>query len=65
MIGLNSPWGLFGAIKDKRGWTMEQVLWAEPWQSLVLELADQARYETGKQYKEVDSISDLKTALGR
>lgn len=65
MVGLNSPWGVFGAIKDKRGWTMEQVLWQEPWQNIVLELADQARYETGKQYKEVESLKDLRTTLGR
>ncbi len=65
MAGLNSPWGIFGAIKDKRGWTAEQVLWQEAWQNMVLELADQARYETGKQTKEASSIADIRNALGR
>lgn len=64
MDGLHSPWGIFGKIMDTRGWTREQLLWGESWINLMLENADQARY-VKQASKHVDSIDELREALGR
>lgn len=64
MDGLHSPFGVIGKIMDTRGWTRDQVLWGESWINLMLQNADQARYVKPKT-KHVDTIDELKEALGR
>ena len=64
MEGLHSPFGVLGQIKDKRGYTDEQVLWGQSWIKLMLEMADAPRYvKGGKQAAMFENAEQLKKAL--
>lgn len=65
MEGLHSPWGQLGRIAEQRGWTFNQVLWNDSWVNLVIANADQPRYVKGQQAQHVNSIDELKRAMGR
>jgi len=66
MDGLHSPFGLFGQIKEKRGYTQHQIMWSQPWMMYVLEMADEMRYVKGeRQAPVVDSAEDLRKVLHR
>jgi hypothetical protein len=63
MVGLNSPFGLIGQIKEKRGYTHRQVMWGQPWLMFVLEMADQPRYVKKSIVPTFDNSTSLKTFL--
>jgi len=66
MDGLHSPFGILGQIKDKRGYTHEQILWGQPWAILLLEMADAPRYVKGQRPAPVvESAKDIHKLLGR
>ena len=40
---MNSPWGLFNLISDKKGWTHQYMMEEISWSNLQLYLADQIK----------------------
>lgn len=66
MDGLHSPFGILGQLKEKRGLTHEQILWSQPWNMLLLEMADEPRYVKGERPVPVaESADDMHRILGR
>lgn len=69
MIGLHSPFGLLGQIKRERGYTHEYLLWGESWINILLEGADQPRYDPDAAPEEriewYDGAGDLRKSFGR
>lgn len=66
MDGLHSPFGILGQIKDKRGYTHDELMWGQPWIMYLLELADAPRYVSGEPPAPVaESAEDLRRILGR
>lgn len=47
MVGLHSPWGIIDQIREKKGYTFDYILWAEPWANYLLASADAPRYVKG------------------
>jgi len=63
MVGLHSPFGLFGQIKDKRGYTHSQLMWGQSWLMYILEFADQPRHIKKSKVPVFDNSNDLKNYL--
>ena len=66
MVGLHSPFGLIGQIKNSRGISQKEVMWGQPWLLYVLEMADQLRWDPNAKRNTVpvlDSADDIKNAL--
>lgn len=40
---MNSPWGLFNMISDKKGWSHEYMMEGISWTNLQMYMADQIR----------------------
>jgi len=58
---------MIGQIKDKRGYTHDQLLWDTSWLNLLMEAADQPRYIKGAPRKVVpvaETAEDIKLKLG-
>lgn len=64
MQGLNSPFGLIGQLKEKRGYTHKQVMWGQSWLMYMLELADQPRYTRKQEVITYDNTEQIKEHLG-
>ncbi len=47
MEGPHSPFGLIWQIASATGWSLRYILWGINYQTLVMMIADQARYVTG------------------
>lgn len=63
--GLHSPFGAIGQIREKTGYTLEYILWAEPWVNFILDSADAPRYVKGKRpVPVVEDEEDIKNILG-
>ena len=69
MVGLHSPFGLIGQIKDNRGISHEEVMWGQPWLLYILEMTDQLRWDPDAKTEEnvtiVDSAEEALAALNR
>ena len=53
--GLHSPFGTIGQIRERTGYTLDYILWGEPWINFILEAADAPRYIRGERpVQEVD-----------
>jgi len=64
MVGLNSPFGLLGQIKDKRGYTHGYVMWKQPWMMYIIEMADMPRYDEKADVPVFDNVTEIKRHLG-
>lgn len=63
--GLHSPFGTIGQIREKTGYTLDYILWAEPWVNFILDSADAPRYVKGKRPTPiVEDEEDIKNILG-
>ena len=67
MVGLHSPFGLLGQIKDNRKISQEELMWGQPWLLYVLEMADQLRWDPNAKNEDnipvVDSADAVREAL--
>ncbi len=59
-IGMNSLWGLFNQISDKKGWTHEYMLEKISWSNLQMYMADQVRMIKRKELVKKVSKNELK-----
>ena len=63
--GLHSPFGAIGQIREKTGYTLEYILWAEPWVNFILDSADAPRYVKGERPAPVvEDEEEIKNILG-
>lgn len=60
MVGLHSPFGLIGQLKEKRGYTHYEIMWGQPWLMYLLELADQPRYAKKRKVPVFEDSESLK-----
>lgn len=65
MDGLHSPWGIIGQIKEKRGYTHDDVLWGTSWLNILMETSDAPRYVKGRKIPVVETAEQLRQILGR
>lgn len=66
-VGLHSPFGWIGDIKERTGYTHEYILWGQAWILFLLEEADRSRTIDKNKLKSeentevhVSSIAELK-----
>jgi hypothetical protein len=65
MDGLHSPFGIIGQIREKTGYSLDYILWAEPWITFIIESADAPRYVKGSRPTPViESAEEAANALG-
>lgn len=57
---MNSLWGLFNQISDKKGWTHEYMLEKISWSNLQMYMADQVRMIKRKELVKKVSKNELK-----
>jgi len=65
MDGLHSPWGLLGQVREKTGYTLNYILWGEPWINFLLGSMDAPRYVKGERPAPVaETVTDIQNVLG-
>ena len=57
---MNSPWGLFNLVSDKKGWTHDYMMEGISWANLQLYLADQVRLVKKSEMIQKVSKEDIK-----
>lgn len=63
--GLHSPFGIIGQIREKTGYTLDYILWAEPWVNFILDSADAPRFVKGNRPVEViEDEKEIKNIFG-
>lgn len=66
MVGLHSPFGTIGNIKREYGYSIEYVLWGEPWISFLMQQSDAPRLSKQKNKgKTAQGANELKELLSR
>jgi hypothetical protein len=64
MTGLHSPFGITGNIKERTGYPHKYILWGQPWNLFLMEMADAPRYTDKPDARVAESAEEVAETLG-